>query len=284
MNVIYRITCTTNGKFYIGSSVNKRQRWAKHRKGLREGTHANKHMQASWNAHGEASFVFEVIEEVVSPVELFAAEQRYLDEHAGKDYCFNWALYAGAPNRGRFGPDASRYGQPTSEATKQLLREANSGKNNPCWGVPVPEERKERIRQSNLAHPHKNRKHTPEAVAKIAAASKGRPCSDETRKKRSDALKGHGVPTETRLRISRTLSGEGNFWYGKQRPESFKEKIRRAVVETTTGTVFPSITLLREHYGMTAVAANRALKSGVRISKGKFAGLQFKYLDATVTQ
>lgn len=281
MNAVYKITCIKNEKFYVGSSSNLRQRWAKHRRQLRQQVHPNRHMQASWDAHGEESFVFEILEEVASGEALFAAEQRYLDEYVGIPNCFNWAKYAGAPMRGKSGADTPNYGRVFSEATKQKLREANSGANNPCWGVPVPEERKARIRASNLAYPHKERRHTPEAKAKIAAASKGRPCSEETRRKRSIALKGREIPLEQRLRTSRTLSGEGNYWYGKQRPESFKEKIRKRVLEVTANTEFASLTAALQHYNMTMPTLRRALVAGTPISKGRFAGLQFKYIDAT---
>ena len=283
MGIIYRITCIANSKFYIGSTVNKAQRWARHRKGLRDGTHPNKHMAAAWAKYGEQAFVFEVLETVDDPAALFAAEQKYLDEHAGKDYCFNWALYAGAPMRGKFGPESSNYGKKLSEEVKQKIREKVSGSLNATYGVPVPEERKQKIREANLRYPHKERKHTPEAISKIAAASRGRPVSEETRAKRSAALKGREISLDQRLRISKTLSGAGNFWYGKERPESFKEKIRRAVEATLpSGEVrtYVSIQELREATGLKAPTVNRALKSGQALTKGPFKDWAFRYKSA----
>ena len=111
MNLIYKITCTANQKFYIGSTVNKTQRWARHRRQLRDGTHPNKHMLASWQKHGENTFVFEIVEVVNDAIRLLDAEQKYLNEHAGKDYCFNWALHADAPMRGRSGTDTPNFGK-----------------------------------------------------------------------------------------------------------------------------------------------------------------------------
>jgi group I intron endonuclease len=280
MGIIYRITCTANGKFYIGSTVNKNQRWARHRKDLRQGAHPNKHMQASWDAHGENSFLFECIEEVESAVALFIAEQRHLDLHVGKDCCFNWAKYAGAPMRGKKGVETPNFGKVLSDSVKQKIRQKVSGPLNANYGVPVPEERKQKIREANLRYPHKERKHTPEAIAKIAAASTGRPVSEETRAKRSAALKGREIPLDQRLRISATLSGEGNYWYGKQRPESFKEKIRKAVeVTLPSGEVqaYVSIQALREATGLKAPTINRALKSGEALTRGPFKGWAFKY-------
>lgn len=280
MGIIYRITCSANGKFYIGSTVNQTQRWARHRKQLRDGTHPNKNMLASWNKYGEAEFVFEVLESVDDPAALFAAEQKYLDEHAGKDYCFNWAKYADAPMRGKSGSETSNYGKKVPEEVKQKIREKVSGSLSPTYGVPVPEERKQRIREANLRYPHKERKHTPEAIAKIAAASRGRPVSEETRAKRSAALKGREIPLDQRLRISATLSGAGNYWYGKERPDSFKEKIRKVVEAVSpegVATRYESIQALRIALGLKAPTINRALKSGAALAKGPFAGWGFRY-------
>lgn len=280
MNIIYRITCTTNGKFYIGSTINQRQRWYKHRKQLRDGTHPNRNLLASWQKYGEEAFLFEVLEEVPRPEDLFAAEQKYLDAHAGKDYCFNWARYADAPMRGKSGPETPNYGKVLSQEMRAKISAGLTGDKNPNWGKAVPEERRQRIRASNLANPNRHRKHTPEAIVKIAAAGRGRPKSEETRAKLSVALKGREISLDQRLRISKTLSGPGNFWYGKERPDSFKEKIRKAVVAVAPSGVttrYVSIQDLRATLGLTPTTVNRALKSGSPLSRGPFKGWAFRY-------
>lgn len=280
MGIIYRIACSANGKFYIGSTVNQTQRWARHRRQMRDGTHPNKNMLASWNKYGEAAFVFEVLESVDDPAALFAAEQKYLDEHAGKDYCFNWSLYAGAPMRGKSGSETPNYGKKLPEEVREKISASLMGENHPNWGKHLPESIKIKIKESNLRHPHKERKHTPEAIAKIAAASRGRPVSEETRAKRSAALKGREIPLDQRLRISATLSGAGNYWYGKERPDSFKEKIRKAVEAVSSEGVvtrYESIQALRIALGLKAPTINRALKSGAALTKGPFAGWGFRY-------
>lgn len=280
MGVIYRITCSANGKFYIGSTVNQTQRWARHRRQMRDGTHPNKNMLASWNKYGEAAFVFEVLESVDDPAALFAAEQKYLDEHAGKDYCFNWAKYADAPMRGKFGPEASNYGRVFGPEMRARLSASISGKNHPNWGKQLPESTRLKIKEANKSNPWRGAKHTPEAIAKIAAASRGRPVSEETRAKRSAALKGREIPLDQRLRISATLSGAGNYWYGKERPDSFKEKIRKAVEAVSSEGVvtrYESIQALRIALGLKAPTINRTLKSGAALTKGPFAGWSFRY-------
>lgn len=124
-------------------------------------------------------------------------------------------------------------------------------------------------------------RHTPEAKAKIAAAGTGRFVSEETRAKRSAATKGRKVSDAQKAQISRTLSGEGNFWYGKERPESFKQKIRKAVEAIDAAGVvtrYESIQALREALRLKPPTVNRALKEGRALLRGPFAGWTFKYV------
>jgi len=100
-NVIYKIRNVVNGKFYVGSTVDSRVRFQTHRRNLKKGKHQSPHMQAAWNKYGEDCFKFEVIEIVECSENLLIAEQKWLDEHAGKPHCYNWATDASAPMRGK---------------------------------------------------------------------------------------------------------------------------------------------------------------------------------------
>lgn len=280
MGIIYKITCTANGKYYIGSTVNKNQRFSRHRCELRKGKHKNKNMQASWDKYGEQVFVFEVVETVAEPTLLMQIEQNYLNECVGKPECFNHNKFADCPWRGKSGAETPMWGRKLSEQTKRKLSAANAGENNPRWGKPVSDETKEKIRATNKARPHHLNRHTEEAKAKIAAASKARVQSEEEKAKRRASMKGHEVSTLTRLKISQTLQGEGNFWYGKKRPESFCEQVRRSVVVIDpkgTSTTYAAIKELREATGLKAPTVNRALKSGKPLTRGPFKGWAFKY-------
>lgn len=73
-----KITNIINGKFYIGSSNNIKNRWHQHKKKLNEGTHGNTHLQRAWDKYGCDNFIFEIIEEC-SPEVQFEREQYYLD-------------------------------------------------------------------------------------------------------------------------------------------------------------------------------------------------------------
>lgn len=76
---IYKIMCTTTGRFYVGSAVNFRNRCTVHKRALRQGTHKNAPLQAAWNKYGEDAFSFCIVE-YVDRVFLLDAEQSYLDK------------------------------------------------------------------------------------------------------------------------------------------------------------------------------------------------------------
>lgn len=124
-------------------------------------------------------------------------------------------------------------------------------------------------------------KHTEAAKVKIGAASKARVQSSEEKAKRRATMLGHGVPTETRLKISAALSGEGNYWYGKNRPDHGAKVSRPVLAIEPDGdtTKYPSISALREALGVKPPTVNRALKSGKPIARGRLQGWVIRYVD-----
>ncbi|WP_050690548.1 GIY-YIG nuclease family protein [Priestia megaterium] len=77
---IYKITCKSNSKFYIGSAVNICARWSTHLNDLRKDKHSNSYLQNSFNLYGEKAFKFEIIESVVKREQLIEREQFWLDD------------------------------------------------------------------------------------------------------------------------------------------------------------------------------------------------------------
>ncbi len=75
---IYKIINLVNGKFYIGSAENLKFRKAKHFSALRKGIHHSKHLQSSFNKHGEKAFEFRIVE-YCEINNLILREQYYLD-------------------------------------------------------------------------------------------------------------------------------------------------------------------------------------------------------------
>lgn len=227
---IYKIINVVNNKFYVGSAVDLKRRKTRHFSELRNNRHSNGRLQNSWNKYGEQAFVFVVVEELPDDADLLAAENIWLKEHVGKDYCYNLGVDATAPTLGM------------------------SGELSPTWGY----------------------KHTEEAKALIAATSKGRRFTEETNKKKTAHLIGKPKAAEVRAKIAATLSGEGNYWYGKKRPDH-GAKVSRPVFAMPDGIMFPSLKATLDHYGIKMPTLRRALKSGKPISRGKLTGYVFTY-------
>jgi group I intron endonuclease len=101
---IYKIINLTNNKFYVGSAVNLGRRKTTHWRELRNGTHHNKHLQASWVKYGEEAFVFVRVIEVHDLSRLLDIETEWLTEHYGKPYCYNATIHATAIGLGKVGP------------------------------------------------------------------------------------------------------------------------------------------------------------------------------------
>jgi len=59
---IYKITCTANGKMYVGQAQNVYDRRTQHFTRLQHQTHKNAEMLADFNQFGRAYFTFEIIE------------------------------------------------------------------------------------------------------------------------------------------------------------------------------------------------------------------------------
>lgn len=170
-NVIYKIRNVVNDKFYVGSTVDSRKRFWAHRKALRLGTHDCIHLQRAWNKYGEDCFKFEIVEQLDSRDALYPAEQKWLDEHFGKDHCYNVAAHADSPMR-----DAS----PEFRAKHaQVMRDYYA--ENP--------------------HPREGLHHTDESKAQMSETRKGKAAGENhyrygktldeaTRKKIGDAQRG----------------------------------------------------------------------------------------------
>ena len=185
-NVIYKIRNVVNDKFYVGSTVNSRKRFWEHRKDLRLGKHTSVALQRAWDKYGEDCFKFEVIEQYETKEELYPAEQKWLDEHYGKDHCYNAAAHADAPMR-----DASpemrahqatkarewhaknahpRLGMKHNEESLLIMSENRKGKslgeNHYRYGKTVSEEVRKKIGDTQRGVKKAPRIYTPEGLEK----------------------------------------------------------------------------------------------------------------------
>ena len=92
MQGIYIISCDQEDRVYIGSSIDIDRRWREHRRMLNAETHHCDALQEAWNAYGDESFSFAVIELCDN---LITAEQYWLDKHS--HHCYNTSLQANNP-------------------------------------------------------------------------------------------------------------------------------------------------------------------------------------------
>ena len=151
--VIYKIINVVNDKFYVGSTTNQKVRFRQHRKLLRGNRHHCKHLQAAWNLYGESKFVFVVVEEVPATKALWAAEDVWLRAHVGTAGCYNSGAAAVAPWRGVYGAAHPNFGKAVTAEQKEAISATLKAFYAEDYNNP----------------PRVGKKHTPEALAKIAA-------------------------------------------------------------------------------------------------------------------
>lgn len=80
--------------------------------------------------------------------------------------------------------------------------------------------------------------HTPEQIAKIAEANRGKKRSEETRRKISESNKGKimgPLSDEHRKKVSEALKGEKNPFYGKQHDPELKKQMNAKTSATMKG-------------------------------------------------
>lgn len=240
MAVIYRITNMANGKFYIGSAESFARREWQHKHALRRKEHKNPHLQASWDKHGEEMFVFEVVEQIPEGEDQLVWEDKWLRECVGKPDCYNVNTLATAP----------RLGIVLSDVAKENISEGRKGKH------------------AGEEHYRYGQTVSKEVRQKIGDTQRGKPKGP-----------GRKVSEAGRAKIRANIeAGRSHMhWVGKKHTEEAKEKMRKKVLEQTSGQIFDSLTAVLTHYQMTMPTLRRALVSGKPITKGKFVGLVFVY-------
>lgn len=187
---IYAIYSACNGRRYVGSAVDIRRRWRRHRSDLRNGKHKNIHLQRAWDKHGEEAFDFVVLEEC-SVEQLIEREQHYMDMYLDK---YNCAPLAG-----------SSLGRKASPEARANMSAAQTGRKH------TPEAK---AKMSASQKARGVRTLTPEHRANIGAAGKGRVATDEARANMSKAQMGN-------------TNGAG-AWLGRTHTDEAKSKMSDA--------------------------------------------------------
>lgn len=106
---IYCITCTATGRKYVGKAGGKsglRHRWTTHKSSLRLNKSGCVRLQNEWNAYGEDTFVWEVLEPLPPRDEILIPRERFWIDHLGAE--LNVAAPEGSPMLGRKHSEDSR--------------------------------------------------------------------------------------------------------------------------------------------------------------------------------
>lgn len=228
---IYRITNSVTGMFYIGSAIDLKRRRIRHFSKLRTGNHPNHFMLKDFAEHGEASFLFEIVEYCDDAV-LLEREQFWIDQTKAAVVGYNIALSAFSPMKGRKQSEATRAKmreahrnrKPISEETRQRMRDASKKREaqKKAEGFTVSEETRQKLREAaigrevteetreKLRKTNSRPKQTPAELAAIEALKGVRPeqmLTDEARQKHANAMRERWQDPEFKARMKASMKG-----------------------------------------------------------------------------
>jgi group I intron endonuclease len=176
---IYQITCTANGKKYIGSSLSIERRFTHHKTQLKYNKHINNHLQNAWNKYGKDSFVFEILEKVENATveSIRTIEQEILDSYSEKwDSLFNIATTVDMTvisDEIRAKMIASIKANPRSEESRAAAGErVKTLWQDPEYRAKAEKAGKDRWLDPDNVRNHKEAINRPEALAKNSARGK----------------------------------------------------------------------------------------------------------------
>ena len=163
---IYKIINLITNDFYLGQSINLEQRKRQHWSKLKRNIHTNKHLQNSWNKHGEENFKFEILV-YCEPFELTRYEQELVNKWKPK---YNKRLDCVDSNKGVKFPEDFGEKQRVLHKGKEFSVE----------------------HKHNISIGKKGKKYGPmseEQKLKISNSEKGKVCSEEHKRKVSESKK-----------------------------------------------------------------------------------------------
>lgn len=179
---IYKITCISTDKFYIGSAINIDRRWWRHKRDLKYNCHQNRFIQRAWNKYW-GNFKFEIIELVSDKSKLIEREQFWIDNLKPQ---YNLTPTAG-----------SSLGVKHTKETREKMSLAKRQ---------MTEETKRKFSELR-----KGKKHSEEHKRKISEGGKGRKHSEETRRKISESNKGKIIPLEVIDKIRKIIRAKSKW-------------------------------------------------------------------------
>jgi len=121
---IYKLTNLSNGKIYIGQSVNVEDSIYKHKMALKGNYHKNDHLQKAWNKYGKNSFKFELIK---------SCKTRYLDRFEKLYIRIYNSMNVGYGYNNENGGNLNKTLAPQTIEKMSSPRVSVAGANNPSW-------------------------------------------------------------------------------------------------------------------------------------------------------
>lgn len=165
---IYKIRNLTNGKFYIGSTIDFDKRKYDHFRDLKNNNHHSYHLQNAFNKHGEQSFIFEAIEKLEpNKGKLLEREQCWIDSLTPE---YNICKIAGSclgiklSDETKQKMSEAQKGKHLSEETKRKMSESKKGEKHPFYGKHLSEEAKQKLSEARKGENSPSAKLTWEKV------------------------------------------------------------------------------------------------------------------------
>lgn len=210
---IYKITCTPNGKIYIGSAIDLHKRHRDHWSSLRSGKHKNPYLLKAWNKYGESAFTFAIIELVLSSF-ILEREQFWLDKLRSYDPQRGFNIYHSARS-----PLGSRH----SDEAKTKMSISRKGKP----GTPRSAEHKAAISAKNLGS-----KRTPEQRQRMSELVRARtPLSNDAKMAISAKL---SAAAKGKKKSPESIAASAAKRRGLKRTPEYIESMRLRVSKTYT--------------------------------------------------
>ncbi len=187
---IYKITCTGNGRVYIGSAKEIRHRIRKHYETARRGKHHSPLFQRSFGKYGEPAFV-PVVVELCGLDELIRREQYWIDFYRAADRRLGLNIHPRA---------ASSLGHKLSAEQRRQISERQRGRKRHFTS--------EWCRNISLAC--MGRKASEYQRRRVSELNTGRPQSEETRRRRSATMTGQRKTAEHVAKLRQNQGGENH--------------------------------------------------------------------------
>lgn len=236
---IYQITCTANGKIYIGSAANLIARWRVHQSELNNSKHGNTHLQRAWDKYGASTFTFTVIE-LVDKECLLEREQYWLDSTQAYQRAigFNICSVAGSALGVTHTPETRernsqaqkrRYQDPTARAaqatrTRAFYADPDNRARHAEWLRNLsrtmysdPEIREQIIAKRKVALAR------PETKTRMRLATKARFSDPVERERQAERTRAYFAESDARDKLKATLK---QVWADSSRRQQQRERVK----------------------------------------------------------